>query len=237
MSENTTANLDLPLLMPAQAQKHVTVNDALLRLDGQVDLLLQSISRTNPPAAAADGLCWAVPQGATGAWQGQTGRIAIVANGGWVFITARQGRRAMIADQGVTAIFSGTDWVAGALNLGTHGSGLVAMQNSVEVQIGTGASVETGLYIPPGALVLGVTSKVKQAVSGTLTSWQVGTNGAEGRFGQGLGKAEGSWGRGILSAPMTYWNLAQVLLTATGGQFTGGRVRLVAHWLELRIPD
>ena len=37
---DVTANIDLPLLLPAQAQKHVTVNDALMRLDGQVDLVL-----------------------------------------------------------------------------------------------------------------------------------------------------------------------------------------------------
>ena len=55
MAEDATANMDLPLLMPAQAQKHVTVNDALLRLDGQVDLVLQSLTRTTPPEVVADG--------------------------------------------------------------------------------------------------------------------------------------------------------------------------------------
>ena len=43
--------------------------------------------------------------------------------------------------------------------------------------------------------------------------------------------------RGILSAPMTYWNPAPVVLTATGGQFAGGRVRVVIHWWELRVPN
>ena len=34
MPDQNTARLGLPLLQPAQAQKHVTVNDALVRLDG-----------------------------------------------------------------------------------------------------------------------------------------------------------------------------------------------------------
>ena len=33
-----TAQLDLPLVMPAQAQKHVTVNEALARLDAAAQL-------------------------------------------------------------------------------------------------------------------------------------------------------------------------------------------------------
>ena len=39
-----TANLLLPLLQAAQAQKHVTVNEALLRLDA----LVQQIMRPKP---------------------------------------------------------------------------------------------------------------------------------------------------------------------------------------------
>ena len=46
-----TSNLSLPFIMPAQAQKHVTVNEALVRLDGLAQLRLQSISVTTPPVA------------------------------------------------------------------------------------------------------------------------------------------------------------------------------------------
>ena len=40
-----TTNLTLPLLAASQAQKHVTVNEALTRLDGMVQLTLRSRSR------------------------------------------------------------------------------------------------------------------------------------------------------------------------------------------------
>lgn len=237
MPENTTAKCALPLLMPAQAQKHVTVNDALMRLDGQLDLVLQSISRTTPPDTVVDGLCWGVPAGAVNAWEGQGGKIAIAANGGWVFVEPVYGRRAMIADQGVNAIHDGTGWVAGALTLGAHGSGMIARQLSEDVVLEAGGSFQTAMVIPASAMVIGATARVLSAITGSATSWTLGTAGAENRFGQGLGKGAGSWARGILSAPMTYWSPAPLVLTATGGQFASGRVRVVIHWWELRVPD
>lgn len=237
MSENATSNHALPLLMPAQAQKHVTVNEALQRLDGMVDLVLQSLDRVTPPVAVGDGLCWAVPQGAVNAWEGKAGQIAIGANGGWVFVPPRRGSRAFVADRGVQAIHNGQLWVAGALTLGGHGSGLIVRQESTEVTLAAVGSLDSDLVIPAGAMVIGVTARVTTAISGSLTSWRLGTAGAENRFGEGLGKGLGSWGRGILSQPMTYWDPAPVRLSATGGTFAAGKVRLVAHWLELRIPD
>ncbi|MEF9601646.1 DUF2793 domain-containing protein [Paracoccus sp. PXZ] len=240
MSENTTANCDLPLLMPAQAQKHVTVNEALLRLDGQVDLVLQSLTRITPPASVVDGMCWGVPQGAVNAWEGQGGKVAIGANGGWIFVQPGFGRRAVIADQGVTAIHDGSGWVAGAVTLGQHGSGLLARQLSEDVTLGAGDWFETAMAIPPGALVIGAAARVQGAITGSATSWSLGTAGDAGslsRFGQGLGKAQGSWARGVLSPPMVFWEPVPLRLTAAGGQFAGGKVRVVLHWWELRLPD
>lgn len=240
MPENTTANCALPLLMPAQAQKHVTVNEALLRLDGQVDLVLQSLTRTTPPDTVVDGMCWAVPPGAVNAWEGRGGMVAIGANGGWIFVQPRFGRRAVIADQGVGAIHDGTAWVAGAVTLGQHGSGLLARQLSEEVTLGAGAWFETAMVVPPGGLVIGATARVLQAVTGSASSWSLGTAGnadSLARFGQGLGKAQGSWARGVLSPPTAFWEPVPLGLTAIGGQFTGGRVRVVLHWWELRLPD
>ena len=237
MPENTTANCALPLLMPAQAQKHVTVNDALLRLDGQVNLVLQSLSRATPPETVVDGLCWGVPAGAVNAWEGQGGKIAIAAHGGWIFVAPGFGRRAMIADQGAVAIHDGQVWVVGAVTLGQHGAGMLARQMSEDVTLAAGASFQTVMAIPSGAMVIGATARVLDAITGSATSWMLGNPGATNRFGQGLGKGAGSWSRGILSAPMTYWDPAPLVLTATGGQFLAGRVRVVLHWWELRIPN
>jgi hypothetical protein len=53
MSE--TANLRLPLVQAAQAQKHVTVNEALLRLDAMSRLLLQSRALAVPSLSPPGG--------------------------------------------------------------------------------------------------------------------------------------------------------------------------------------
>ncbi|RJL05646.1 DUF2793 domain-containing protein, partial [Paracoccus aestuarii] len=102
MSSETT-RLQMSLLQPAQAQKHVTVNEALMRLDGMVNLVLESVSTATPPGTVLDGQCWGVPAEAQGAWAGQGGRIAIGSNGGWIFVPPRAGMRAFIADRGVQA--------------------------------------------------------------------------------------------------------------------------------------
>ena len=46
MPDQNTARLGLPLLQPAQAQKHVTVNDALVRLDYLLATLIHESTLT-----------------------------------------------------------------------------------------------------------------------------------------------------------------------------------------------
>ncbi|MFD1795827.1 DUF2793 domain-containing protein [Paracoccus aurantiacus] len=236
MSDQATSRLELPLVQAAQAQKHVTVNESLARLDGLVNLVLISSTQSSPPATVVDGVCYAVPTGATGDWLGQGGKIAIAVNGGWVFSDAHSGMQAFIKDQGAEAIFDGDIWVAGAITLGRFGSALVARTDEMEVELSPGASVTTNLYIPTAAMVIGATGRVTATITGSLTSWKMGTAGALDRFGSGLGVQQGSWARGMLSQPFTYWNPAPVILSAVGGDFATGAVRLSVHWLELTLP-
>ena len=78
-----TAKFALPLLQPAQAQKHVTVNEALVRLDGMTQLTLMSATEGTPPLGATDGDSYAVPPGAvTVTWSERTPRPAIAAR--WI---------------------------------------------------------------------------------------------------------------------------------------------------------
>lgn len=237
MSKNETGRLGMPLLQPAQAQKHVTVNEALIRLDGLVNPVLESVTIESPPAVVVDGQCWAVPMGASsGAWAAQAGKIAIGANGGWVFVAPHAGMRAFIRDQGVEAIHDGSEWVLGAMTLGAFGSAMAVRLVEAEIEVGTGANFDTGLSIPSHAMVIGAVARVTEALGGTLATWRLGHIGATDRFGQGLGKKVGSWARGILGTPMTYYAPDTLLMTAENGSFAGGRVRLSVHWMELRLP-
>jgi hypothetical protein len=53
---DTSAILSLPYIQPAQAQKHVTHNEALHHLELLVQLSVTDRARSDPPAALTDGV-------------------------------------------------------------------------------------------------------------------------------------------------------------------------------------
>ncbi|GLK81436.1 DUF2793 domain-containing protein [Methylopila turkensis] len=112
MSESP--HLGLGYLAPAQAQKHVTVNEAFRRLDALVQLGVVDRDRTAPPAGPGEGDRHLVAPGATGAWAGQDGRIAAFLDGVWEFIAPKPGWLAYVEAEGVLLAYVGGVWV-GAL--------------------------------------------------------------------------------------------------------------------------
>ena len=232
-----TARIGLPLVQAAQAQKHVTVNEAFARLDALWPLVIAGRDLAEPPEGVAEGTVYAVPEGAIGDWAGQAGRLALALGGGWAFVPPARGWTAWLAGEGRAAIHDGSDWRAGALTLSESGAGLAAGLVAGEHALAPGGTAVTGVVIPAGAMVIGATARVVEALTGTLSAWRIGTPGAEDQFGTGLGLAAGSWGRGMLGAPMTYYSDAPLVLTAEGGSFDAGRVRLAVHYLETLLPD
>lgn len=232
-----TNQLSLPLLRASQAQKHVTMNDALMRLDGLTQLVIASRGAGLPPTAVEDGTVHFVPAGAVNAWAGHEGELAIRANGGWVFAVPKPGWRAFIVDEGVQAIHDGVAWRGGAATLAPSGAGLSFGVAQIDHVISAGATSSTAVLIPSGAMLFGITARVTAAITGGLASWQLGNAGAPDRFGSGLGLGDGSWARGMLSAPMAFYSPSGLLLTATGGSFVGGTVRIAAHYAELALPS
>lgn len=108
---DTTANLDLPFILPAQAQKHVTHNEALQRLDALVQLVVTT-SATSPPSDPAEGQIHWVTTPETGLWSGHAENLALFQDGVWVFITPRQGWTAVFLDETRLKIFDGGEWIA-----------------------------------------------------------------------------------------------------------------------------
>ena len=114
MSDEHSPNLLMPLLMPAQASKHVTHNEALLRLDALVHLAVLDRDTTQPPAAPLEGQRHIVAVGADGGWAGQAGNIAVFATGGWDFLIPRAGWRAFVLAEGIEVIWHNGQWQSGA---------------------------------------------------------------------------------------------------------------------------
>jgi hypothetical protein len=87
----TTPRLNIPFLLPSQAQKHVTVNTALSKIDALVQLNAISSETASPPSSPADGDTYLVPALATGDWAGHSESIAIFDEDTWTFIAPSNG--------------------------------------------------------------------------------------------------------------------------------------------------
>ena len=107
-------NLFLPYIMPSQAQKHVTHNEAVRRLDALVQLAVLDRDLTLPVAEPAEGDRYIVAEGGTGAWSGRDGDVAAWQDGGWAFLAPRAGWLAWIADEGQLLVFDGAEWTPAA---------------------------------------------------------------------------------------------------------------------------
>lgn len=110
MSEETSALLGLPYIQAAQAQKHVTHNEALRKLDVLVQATAIARDRNTPPAGPAEGDRYVLGAAPTGDWAGQAQALALFETGVWQFFTPQTGWRVYIIEQGVTAMFNGTAW-------------------------------------------------------------------------------------------------------------------------------
>lgn len=108
---DTSPILALPYILPSQAQKHVTHNEALRQLDAIVQLVVISAHLTVPPAAAIPGERYIVGPSATGDWSGQDGAIAVAETGGWIFYGAQPGWRAEDLSTNTQIRFNGTEWI------------------------------------------------------------------------------------------------------------------------------
>lgn len=232
-----TANLNLPLLEPAQAQKHVTVNEALARIDAALHLSVISGTTTTPPALNVDGDTYLVPVGGVNAWSGQDGALAFFGNGGWSFLTPQAGWQIWVIDTGARLTFDGQAWSAGVLAMSPNSAAMRAEVIEIDHVIQGGASEDTGFVIPANTSVWGVTGVVMSEVTGTLSAWSLGAEGSATRYGSGLGTSAGSFVRGLTGQPQTYYAASTLTLTAEGGDFASGTIRLAVHLLNLDLPN
>lgn len=106
-----SANLALPYLAAAQAQKHVTHNEALAILDAVVQLAVASRAETVPPADPVPGARYLLPAGAAGAWAGQgEGMLALWDGTAWRFLAPGPGWRAAVLDEAAELLWDGSAW-------------------------------------------------------------------------------------------------------------------------------
>jgi hypothetical protein len=226
--------LKLPAIEAAQAQKHVTHNEALALLDTFVQLAVESRSVATPPSSPVEGDTYIVAAGATGAWSGWDIMLAVFFGGARQKLTPPAGARAFVKDERASVTYNDGIWRDG-IALTAHGGRLTLRAKEEELTL-SGTFVETAdsAFIPNRAIVLAVASRTTLAITGA-TSYDVGVSGEASKFGGTLGVSLGSTNIGVIG-PTAYYADTKVRVTANGSNFTAGKVRLVIYFLEMTAP-
>lgn len=168
---DASLNLSLPLLQASQAQKHVTQNEALLALDGLVQLAVLSRSQDMPPPDSEDGARYVIAGTGQGDWAGQGGKLARRHAGAWMFHAPRAGWLAWVADEERLLVHDGEEWRDPPAAYGMLGINATADETNRLVVRGA-ASLFDG---EDGDHSL----KLNKAASGALANvmWQTGYSG------------------------------------------------------------
>jgi hypothetical protein len=127
-----TTHLALPLIDAAQAQKHVTHNEALAMLDALAHLAVTQRNVTSPPATPVEGDRLLVGAGAAGVFAGKEKQIATFLAGDWTFLAPRPGWRVFVAAESLFLLYTGAAWV-------DLGAMLRELQNLARLGVGTTA--------------------------------------------------------------------------------------------------
>lgn len=142
-----TPNLALPFIEAAQAQKHVTHNEALRILDAAIQIAVADRTRTTPPANPAEGERHIVASGGSGLWAGQGHAIATWQDGAWAFLAPKQGWCVWSIADDILLVFDGTTW-RDLRDLP------LSLDNALHLGIGTTATAPNLLSVKSNAALL-----------------------------------------------------------------------------------
>ena len=118
--------------------------------------------------------------------------------------------------------------------VGPNGSALRLNVSEIALLGLSGATVTATSAIPAGALVVGCAVRVTTAITGAA-SFSIGYTGSTSAFGSSLSIAAGSTNNGLIG-PNPFYSATNVVITAAGGNFTGGAVRLSLMYLSITPP-
>jgi len=109
---HTTPKLDLPFLLPNQAQKHVTLNTSLEMLDVLVQLSVISDTVAQQPASPDEGDTYILPSNRQGTvWEAlPAGAVASFRSNAWSAQSPATGWRAWVAERAQLMVFDGASW-------------------------------------------------------------------------------------------------------------------------------
>ncbi len=228
-----TGRLGLPYIITAQAQKEVTHNEALNRLDAFVTPVVVDMADT-PPISPAVGELYIVGTSPMDDFVGHENDIAQYHTGGWVFYSPFKWMDAVVEGLDARMTYDGSGWVPFGLIMKDSGEYLRVGHQQEDVTVDSGAFVDTTIAIPNRAILLTVNVRVLTAVTGA-SSFDVGIAGETNKFGGSIGAAQDSTNIGVIG-PTAFYADTPVRLSANGGNFTGGVIRTTMQYLQPRGP-
>ena len=149
MSDDATPRLELPYLAAAQAQKHVTVNEGLARLDALVQCAVISRTTAAEPVSPVDGALYILPGSPTGAhWSGHAaGTLMRFEAGAWQALEPPLGMLAYVTDAPALVANGGGGWADFA-------SLIAALANLSMIGVNTTADTTNRLAVKSAAVLL-----------------------------------------------------------------------------------
>ena len=220
MSE-TSPRLSLPYIAPAQAQKHVTHNEALQQLDVLAQLTLEEVDQNTPPANPQEGQIWSVGTSPGQEWTGQPETLAVYVNGAWMFVAPLAGWQATDLSDASIKIWSGSAWEKPTISAiqGIDGIGVNASYDAVNrLVIASDASLfdndGTGHQIKVNKAAVTDTASLlfQTAFSGRA---EMGTAGSDG-FSVKVSADGATWNTGLSFAAATGQAIAPNGLEVSG---------------------
>jgi hypothetical protein len=170
---NETPNLNLPFIMPAQAQKHVTHNEAIRALDAVVQLAVLDRDLAAPPAVPTEGQRYIVATSPTGPWAGRTGQIAAWQDGAWSFFQPKEGWLAWVGDEDKVCAFDGSGWVLAGSGGSVNPTPLVGVDTTADASNRLAVASPASLFTHAGA---GHQLKINKAAAADTASQLFQTN-------------------------------------------------------------
>lgn len=138
---DNTPTLSLPYILPNQAQKHVTHNEALKRLDALVQTSVEA-EITQLPDDPTEGGCYLVGANAEGVLADHRRSIARFLDGAWAYFVARAGWMVWQKARQEFVVFDGADW-----QVFNQGSSATQVTNPDILGINTSADAQTRFQV------------------------------------------------------------------------------------------
>ena len=220
---SNSPNLLLPYIMAAQAQKHVTHNEAIRALDALIQIAVTDRDLASPPASPVEGSRYIVTAAPGGAWAGHANEIAAYQDGAWTFYPPRTGFLAWIADEAVLICWTGVAWEP-AVTAAINPAPLVGVNATADTTNRLSVSSAASLFNHAGA---GHQVKVNKAAASNTAS-QLFQTAFSGRAEIGLTGDDDLHFK--VSADGATWREALVVTAVTG-------TPRIPHFAKAALPS